>query len=191
MTYNAVQPCLQRGRLSSLPHLPPPSHTLAVSKPPNYTQVGLVHTHSPRVNADTWQIKGLINSLCWTIPPTTKDQKNKQIPVGLARPSHLVGLSVGDWVAQSCSVWGLGWSHNCFLWAAQPPEPLHNYLSGWYCPPLSFLHVPQTATPSSSLPEKRRALTLNPPLSLQHSEHWLSFFLLSSQPVHSHGCSPC
>lgn len=138
--------------------LSPTSHTLTLSKPPNYTQVGLVHTHSPRVNADTWQIKGLINSLCWTIPPTTaaKGSKNKQIPVGLARPSHLVGLSVGDWVAQSRSVWGLGWSHNCFLWAAQPPEPLHNYLSGWYCPPLSSLPVPQRATPSSSLLERRR-----------------------------------
>lgn len=58
--------------------LSPTSHTLALSKPPNYTQVGLVHTHSPWVNADTWQIKGLINSLCWTIPPTTAAKGSKK-----------------------------------------------------------------------------------------------------------------
>lgn len=95
--------------------------------------------------------------------------KNKQIPFGLARPGHLVGLSVDDWVAQSCSVWGLGWSHNCFLWAAQPPEPLHNWLSGWYSPPPSFLHIPQTVMPSSSpfvktssLPQHSKALVPYP-----------------------------
>lgn len=127
------------------------AHTLSASKPPNYTQAGLVYTHSPQANADTWPIKGPINSLCWTISPHHQKMKNKQIPVGLARPGHLVGLSVGDWVAQGCSVWGLGWSHNCFLWAAQPPEPLHNWLSGWYSPPPSSPHIPQTPTPSSPL----------------------------------------
>lgn len=112
--------------------------------------------------------------------------KNKQIPVGLARPDHLVGLSVDDWVAQGCSVWGLGWSHNCFLWAAQPPEPLHNWLSGWYSPPPSFPHIPLTPTPSSPL-------FLRPSSPLQYSllQALLPPFssLPVSQSIHSHSFS--
>lgn len=123
---------------------PRPPHTLSASKPTNYTQAELMYTHSPQANADTWQIKGLINSLSWTISPHHQRMKNKQILVGW--PGHLVGLAVDDWVAQGCSVWGLGWSHNCFLWAAQPPEPLHDCLSGWYSPPPSFPLMPQTPT---------------------------------------------
>lgn len=108
--------------------------------------------------------------------------KNKQIPVGLARPGHLVGLSVDDWVAQGCSVWGLGWSHNCFLWAAQPPEPLHNCLSGWYSPPPSFPHIPQTPTPSSPLPQ---AVLSPSPLSSWSAPPPFSS-LPVSRSIHSH-----
>lgn len=83
MTHNAVQPCLQCGRLpiffSFLFHplaSPLRAHTLSIFKPPNYTQARLMYTHSPRANADTWQIKALINSLRWTIsPPPPKDEK--------------------------------------------------------------------------------------------------------------------
>ena len=110
--------------------------------------------------------------------------KNKQIPVGLAQPGHLVGLSVGDWVAQSCSVWGLGWSHNCFLWAAQPPEPLHNWLSGWYSPPPSLPHIPRTPTPSSPLvlkPSSPRQCSLLQALLPPFSS------LPVSRSIHSHG----
>lgn len=106
----------------SLPPTPPIcTRPLSASKPPNYTQAGLVYTHSLQANADTWQIKGLINSLCRTISPPPPKDENKQI-CRSARPACLVGLSVDDWVAQGCLVWGLGWSHNCFLWVAQPPR---------------------------------------------------------------------
>lgn len=169
MTHNAVQPCLQCGRLLGFPLFfffapqPPHSSESTPSQPRNL----LTTTHKldlcihipPQVNADTWQIKGLINSLCWTISPHHQRMKNKQNPRQLAQPGHLVGLSVDDWVAQGCSVWGLGRSHNCFLWAAQPPEPLHNWLSGWYSPPPSSPLIPQTPA-LSPLPQT----LLSPPI---------------------------
>ncbi len=146
-----------------------------------------MYTHSPQANADTWQIKGLINSLCWTISPHHRRMKNKQIPVGLARPGHLVGLSVDDWVAQGCSVWGLGWSHNCFLWAAQPPEPLHNWLSGWYSPPPSFSsHPPNSYT---LLSRSNPPLPFKTPYSKRSSSSLFSSPPVS-QPIHSHSFSP-
>lgn len=179
MTHNAVQPCLQRGRLYFVPpslSLPTPSQPPAVQT--IHKSVLCIHV-SPQVYADTWQIKGPINSLCWTISPHHQRMKNKHSPVGLARPGHLVGLSVGDWVAQSCSVWGLGWSHNCFLWADQPPEPLHNWLSGWYSPlPPPLAHSHQKATPSSPLfssSDPSSLLLLLPPVC---------------QSIHPHSCSP-
>lgn len=103
-------------------------------------------------------------------PPTTKGWKiNKSLSVGPARP---FGRSVCRWLGgPGCSVWGLGWSHNCFLWAAQPPEPLHNWLSGWYSPPPSFPLIPQTPTPSSPLQRSLLPLCSSP------------LFLPSSQSV--------
>lgn len=140
----------------------PPSPLSALSPLcPYYTQTELKYTHSAQANADTWQIKVLINSLCWTIAhPHHQWMKNKQTPRQSAGPGHLVGLSVDDWVAQGCLVWGLGWSHNCFLWAAQPPEPLHNWLCGWYSPPPSH-------SPNSSVPLPAPTLLLPPFLPFQ------------------------
>lgn len=110
-------------------------------------------------------------------PPTTKGRKiNKSLSV--EHPGHLVGLSVDDWVAQGCLVWGLGWSHNCFLWAAQPPEPLHNWLSGWYSPPPFFsLSSPKPLDPP-----------LPPLLSKQFS--FPLFLPLLCQSIHSHSHRP-
>lgn len=67
MTHNAVQTCLQCGRLPFsfsffCPHppgflTPPCPHPLSLQTSCNYTQAGLMYTHSPQANADTWQIK--------------------------------------------------------------------------------------------------------------------------------------